>query len=193
VYRKTLLVMLYSHFEGVCKAAFSVYVQSLNAENAALSDVVPALAASGMAEVFRDLRNAERKSPIFRVTAPDDSGLHRYARDREFVERMGEFLKLRLLLDSELIVDTESNLTPVVLQKIMFRLGLDHQTVERWARPIGELLGRRNSVAHGTHRKGVDEKTYAELEGAVFLLVDEIIRAVFEAMVKGVHLRASAA
>jgi hypothetical protein len=193
IYRKSLVVMLYSHFEGFCKAAFAIYVQALNSESLAVQQVNAALVASGFDRLFGDLRNAEKKSDIFRSSAPDDSALHRYARDREFVERLQEFLKLNLVLDSDAIVDTESNLRPVVLQKIMFRLGMDHTAVERWLGAIGQLVGRRNAVAHGVHRKGVDSQSYSELETAVVAVANEIIRTLFEAVVKETHLKPSPA
>ena len=73
VYRKALVVMLYSHFEGFCKTAFSVYVHALNHESLSLRDVTGALAACCLARIFGDLRNPARKSDIFRSSAADDS------------------------------------------------------------------------------------------------------------------------
>lgn len=158
VYRKSLVVMIYSHFEGFCKTAFSAYVKALNLEALLLRDVTSALAACCLARILGDLRNAERKSTTFHSTAPNDARLHRFARDREFLDRIEDFLQRPLVLDPDLIVDTESNLKPVVLQKILFRLGLDHALVDAWRADISQLLGRRNSVAHGDHKGGLDEK-----------------------------------
>jgi hypothetical protein len=193
IYRKSLVVMLYSHFEGFCKAAFAVYVHALNAEGLAVQQVNAALVASAFSRIFGDLRYAEKKSEFFRTSAPDDSGLHRYARDREFVERFDEFLKLHLTLDSDAIVDTESNLRPVVLQKIIFRLGMNHLMVDPWLDAISQLIGRRNAIAHGSSRKGIDAKEYIELELAVMSVIAEITKALFDAAVSGLHLKSSSA
>ena len=97
-----------------------------------------------------------------------------------------------LALDADLIVDTEANLNPVVLQKIMFRLGLDHNLVDAWTNDINQLLGRRNSVAHGDHRTGLQQKSYEILEAAVLGVVDSITRLLFDATVREAHRKAMA-
>lgn len=189
IFRKSLVVMLYSHFEGFCKAAFSTYVTALNAEAPANLVATSALMAASLASVFGDLRHADRKSDAFRASAPDDTALHRYARDREFCERFHQVLGGNVRIEPEAVVDTESNLRPVVLQKILFRLGLDHTAVDAWKGSIGMLLGRRNAIAHGTERAGIDEATYAGLERTVSDVVERVTVMIFNAAATNAHLR----
>jgi hypothetical protein len=86
-------------------------------------------------------------------------------------------------VDADDIVDTESNLKPVVLKKVLYRLGLDPTLADPWERVIHQLLNRRNDVAHGTARGGLDARTLEELEQAVGLVLDELIRAISQAVV----------
>ena len=51
-------------------------------------------------------------SAEFRRDLPNDTKLHRFARDQEFIERVADFI-IRLVNIPEHVVDTESNFNPV--------------------------------------------------------------------------------
>src|SRR5690606_29459620 len=84
--RKGLVVMLYSHFEGATKAILSMYVNRVNGLGLRVEEVVPSISAASLSEVFLALRNPEKKCKEFVRSLPDDSALHRFAREREFIE-----------------------------------------------------------------------------------------------------------
>ncbi|NJO55106.1 MAG: hypothetical protein HC834_00765 [Rhodospirillales bacterium] len=180
--RKALVVMLYAHFEGVAKALFSIYVKEINRLAISLAEAHPALAAAAMAKVFGALRNPSSKCKEFARSLPDDTKLHRYARDREFLEQTADFGARLLHLEPESVVDTESNLKPVVLRKILYRLGFDPAIADSWEGAVHELLRRRNDVAHGTGTRGVDAKEYERLERAVKEVVDALVLALTDAL-----------
>ena len=63
-YRKSLVLILYSHFEGYVKIALQTYIEYLNSLCVLQKDVVPALAASGMHKEFiayENLRFSKRR------------------------------------------------------------------------------------------------------------------------------------
>jgi len=182
VARKALVVMLYAHFEGVTKALFSIYVNALNNLGATISQAHSALAASALRDLFKALRNPNSRCRVFARSLPDDSKLHRYARDREFLERNADFGSRDLSIDTDLVVDTESNLKPVVLRKILYQLGFEPGLVEPWEGAINQLLNRRNDVAHGTARSGLTVDAYAALETAVKEVVDAMVAAISDAI-----------
>ena len=188
--RKALVVMLYAHFEGVCKALLSMYVNRLNSLGLRVDEVVSPVGAASLAEVFSALRDPNKKCAEFARTLPNDTALHRFARDREFVEVAWKVAQRLVRIDADEVVDTESNLKPIVLRKILYRLGLDPDLAEPWEGSIHLLLNRRNDVAHGTARTGLDEKEYTKLEQAVSLIVDGIVKAIFDAMARKVYLAA---
>ena len=86
-----------------------------------------------------------------------------------------------MTIDVDDVVDTESNLEPIVLRKILFRQGLDPELAEPWEGTI-QLLQRRNDVAHGSARVGLTEKDYAKLEQAATLVIDDLVQAVSRAV-----------
>jgi hypothetical protein len=192
VARKALVVMLYAHFEGVTKALLSMYVNRLNALSLRVADVAPSIGAASLSDFFHAMRDANRKCKEFARALPDDTALHRFARDREFVEVAWQVASRTVQINTDDVVDTESNLKPVVLKKILYRLGLDPKLAQPWESVIQQLLKRRNDVAHGTAKSGLDEKDYTSLEQAVHLVVDDIVKAICEAVAKRQYLGSTA-
>lgn len=188
--RKALVVMLYAHFEGVCKALLSMYVNRLNMLGLRVDQVVSPVGAASLAAVFVALRDPNKKCAEFSRALPNDTALHRFARDREFVEVAWKVAQRLVQIDVDEVVDTESNLKPVVLRKILYRLGLDPNLAQPWEGSIHLLLNRRNDVAHGTARAGIDEKEYSTLEQAVSQVVDGIVKAIFDAIARKAYLAA---
>ncbi|MBK8217876.1 MAG: hypothetical protein IPK71_29460 [Myxococcales bacterium] len=190
--RKALVVMLYAHFEGVSKALLSMYVKRINNSGLRVDEVVPPIGAASLAEVFSALRDPNTKCKVFGKQLPDDTALHRFARDREFVEVAWKIAERSVQIDADKVVDAESNLKPVVLKKILFRLGLDPDLAKPWEGTIHCLLNHRNTVAHGTARFGLDAKLFEELERAVWSVVGEIVKAVFDAAAGKAYLTSKA-
>ncbi len=191
VARKALVVMLYAHFEGGAKALLSMYVNRLNALSLRVADVAPSLGAAALSDLFRALRDANAKCKDFAKALPDDTALHRFARDREFVEVAWQIAGRTVQINADDLVDTESNLKPVVLKKILYRLGLDAKLAEPWEGAIHQLLHRRNDIAHGTAKDGLEEQDYTSLERAVTLVVDDLVKAICAAVMKQEYLVSS--
>ena len=89
----------------------------------------------------------------------------------------------------ESVVDTESNLKPVVLRKILFRLGFPYDRFADCEGKINFLLGKRNNIAHGSGKEGLTEKEYSEVEKATFTIMKEIMKLVIEALEKKAYLK----
>ncbi len=130
-YRRSLVLMLYAHFEGFCKFALSLYCTAINRAQVQCDEADYALVAASLSVAFRDLRSPNKKSDIFRRQLPDDAKLHNFAREKEFIERSAELLR-RAVEIPDGAVDMESNLTPLVLSKNLFRLGFNHNACEQW-------------------------------------------------------------
>lgn len=187
-YRRALVLVLYAHFEGFCKFAFDLYRTAINNEQIACHDASPAIAAAGWARLFKELRDPSTKCDDFRHTLPDDSKLHRFARDREFMERTVEFSRLPVTIPDD-FVDTESNLKPVVLRKILYRLGLPYEQFSEHAGKIDRLLRVRNKIGHGEMRSGVTARDYDELRMIVLEIMNAIKRQVLASLQHNHFLR----
>lgn len=175
ILRKGVVLIMYAHFEGLVKTILMIYTKRINELNMPTSSAAHAIAAASMHSLFHDLRNPDKKSTKFKRALPDDAKLHRSARDIEFVARTSEFFSYVIAIDSDDLVDTESNLKPIVLKKIMFRLGLNESIVDSFSGKIDKLLNIRNAIAHGAATNGIKLKDFEELKTDINSLVDLII------------------
>jgi len=142
-FRRAIVLLLYAHFEGFCKFAFLTYIKVINGENLHCKDANFSIAASSLTDYFDALRNPENKTDYFRNALPEDRKLHRFARDKEFIENMQHYDHRPLVIPDD-VVDTESNLKPVVLKKMLFVLGFNHDAFTAIEGNIHLLLRRDN-------------------------------------------------
>ena len=181
LYRKSLVVMLYSHYEGFFKFALLIYVRTINAEGIKCSDANSAIVAGAWHEIFKAMEQGDKKERIFRKPLPGEDSLHRYARRREFVEQLPDFQSTNVTIP-DTTIDTESNLWPEVLQKNLYRVGLQHDIFGSNDGTISKLVNRRNDVAHGSRRDGLTAEKYSEMERAVFRMMDDFMLLIVSAL-----------
>ena len=187
-YRRALVLLLYAHYEGFCKFALTLYVSAINQSGILCGGAEYALAAASLDSLFRDLRNPNKKSDIFRHSLPDDAKLHQFAREREFVERTSELEKLPVRITDD-VVDTESNLTPTVLKKNLYRLGLPHDKFDGHKDDINKLLSIRNGISHGSLKDGVEEPLYRQLRTSTYSIMSDVSTDVMRALFEQAYVR----
>ncbi len=172
-YRKGLVLVLYSHFEGYVKICLQSYVQFINDLKLPRERFVSGLVVAGMHKEFLAYENTDRKCEIFRRKLPDDTALHRYYRRVDFMDSFEEFKETLLSIEDD-IIDTESNLWYIVLQKNLYKVGLPIDTFEQYKKDIDALVNRRNSIAHGSHQAGVTESEFEKWEVQVDKVLTDI-------------------
>lgn len=181
LFRKATVLLIYAHYEGFCKFALTHYVRAVNSSGLECSDAIPAIAAASLSDLFSALRNPGAKCDEFRNELPDDTKLHIFARDREFVTDLRRFLSRPVNIPED-VIDTESNLKPVVLRKNLFRLGFPHDAFATLEGKINLLLNIRNSVAHGNFKLGIPSQTYITIQDASQFVMSAIKRVVMNAI-----------
>ncbi len=180
-FRRALVLILYSHFEGFFKFALELYVDELNKANLSRGEVNSRIATAAMFEIFEALKDPNKKCQEFKKGLPEDSKLHTHARSIEFIESYDTLLKAPLKIPSS-IVDAESNLKPVIIKKNLYRLGFDYKLYEDIHGQVDYLLKLRNNISHGTTKDGIDKKSYESLEGVVMHIIQSIQVHVFNAL-----------
>ena len=175
IYRKSLLVMLYSHFEGLCKSCFLIYVEAINSLHLQRQYVNQNLQAASMNTIFNRYDDKDRKCKVFKRTLPEETKIHSFFRRTDFVIQYNDFLKDIIKLPDE-IIDTESNLWYIVLQKNLFKLGINLDIFKENSKQINNLVNLRNSIAHGNLRKGIQDKDFEEIELSVTCVMNSLIR-----------------
>ncbi|MBU3201738.1 hypothetical protein LL037_08390 [Clostridium estertheticum] len=178
IYRKTLLVMLYSHFEGLCKSCFLIYVEAINSLQLQRQHVNQNLQAASMNTIFNRYDDKDRKCKIFKRSLPEETQIHSFFRRTDFVIQYDDFLKDIVKLPDEL-VDTESNLWYIVLQKNLFKLGIDLDIFKDNSKQINNLVNLRNSIAHGNLKRGLQDKEFEEIEHSVTCVMNNLVRTLY--------------
>jgi hypothetical protein len=87
------------------------------------------------------------------------------------------------------VVDTESNLSPRVLSKVLYRLGFPPDafaTHEGW---VSRLLNHRNDVAHGSAVFGFGEAKYSQIRSVAVAVMDELMKLIMHALETGAYKR----
>ncbi len=189
-YRKTLVVMLYSHFEGFCRIALLVYVKAINRAEFVCHDVNDALAASSLTPLFNAVISGS-KHRLFKLHLPDDTALHFLSRRIDFLSKLPEVLGEPVEIDDEL-VNTGANLKTVILKKNFYQLGLNSDRLDHHRVEVDRLVDDRNAIAHGVRRSGLDEAEYAKLRTSALDVMDTVIGTLIDAIDSGQY-RASRA
>lgn len=180
-FNKSLLLLLYSHYEGFCKSVFSIYIEGINSLTLKCHQVNNPIRASSLQSVFDAYDQLDRKGKIFKKTLPDDSNLHRLCRRTEFIDSLDNFNNLVVKLDVEKVTDVESNLWPHVLKKILYRSGLNTEAFQNEEGELSRLVNKRNAIAHGAQRSGVSSVDFAKYETAVNTTKDKIKNMILNA------------
>lgn len=179
IYRKSLILILYSHYEGFTKIGLGLYVQYINSLHLKISDLNTSLKAAALNNVFEAYDKIDAKSQYFKKSLPDDKVLHRSARRIEFLDKIRHFDEMEAVIPDK-IIDTKSNLSYAILQKNLFQIGLSIDSLKSYEGHISGLLQRRNSIAHGDSKyRGIPFNDYSYLETTHIDLMNKILQEVY--------------
>jgi len=173
--RRSILCLVYAHIEGFVQFSFSLYIDEINKKNLKCSQVKPVIAAATLHKEFLALHNKDKKSKIFNRSLPDDSHLHKLARQVEFVENIASINDHQVIIPDS-YVNTENNVGQQVLEKLLFQVGLEYEDLKDIYSPLNRLLNMRNDISHGKRRAGIDDKEYQEFISCCKLIISGISR-----------------
>ena len=177
-YRKSLVLILYSHMEGYIKIALQTYIKYINAQNLPRKDVISGLMAASMNQEFNAYDNLDKKCAIFRRELPEDNVLHRFCRRVDFLDQLEDFKNEPLIIEDS-VINTESNLRHVVLQKNLYKIGLPVNMFDQYHRDIDALVNRRNSIAHGDSRSGVTSQEFSNWERKIYRVMNDVTMLIY--------------
>jgi hypothetical protein len=170
---------LYAHLEGYIKISLQTYIQYINSQQLSRKDVNTGLMVASMYKEFLAYENLDRKCEIFRRELPDDARLHRLFRRIDFMEKVDDFKEQKLNIDDQ-IINIESNLRYIVLQKNLYKIGLPIDLFNDYQSDIDALVNRRNSIAHGDFKAGVTAQEFSNWETKVFSILSGVTRLLYD-------------
>lgn len=178
---KTLIVMLYAHFEGFVKDSLELYVEYINSTGKELSCFINSIVVASLHKTFNSYEDKNRKCKLFKNDAPVEDYLHTFFRRKEFSDAFTtDYLRLKVKIGSD-VINTKSNLAYRVLQENLYKLGLDYNFFHDRNVEIDRLLNLRNSVAHGSQKEPIDFIEYNKLEKTILKNMEELLVFVYDA------------
>lgn len=195
LFRRSLIVMLYSHYEGFCNFAFQLYVLTINEEKLLRKQVKSCLAIASMHQEFShfesDTYKEDRFRQVFGKKLPNnDLKLLKHSK-RIFMYDCFEDVSSQELFIPDKVVNTESNLWPIVLKKLLYTLGLPENHFVKYEASIKKLIDYRNGISHGQRdfRDGIDEATFHEIENSCNEINKNVIKLVYDSLKNDVYLK----
>jgi hypothetical protein len=187
-FRRSMLLMLYAHYEGFAKLAFEIYRRHLNDSALVGGQVKSVLATCLFQEILRGVRIPESARDFLPDPIKEIKELRPLGLEVEIVERSRLLLETVIEID-EKFISVEDNLWPVVLKKVLFRLGLPHDLFDAHEGSIKNLVNRRNGIGHGAETRGVDLVVYGTMKNAVLEIMDTLQTRIIDAIENKLYLQ----
>jgi hypothetical protein len=177
LYRKSLVLALYAHFEGYFRYSFETYAMAINEAKLEIGKVIEVLFVSSLNKEFISYDDANKwiTSADEELTKNSKKLFNRIELVKNIENSKTTFLRLPLSSnftnkDKTSVVHTESNLKPAVIDKILYSLGI-HQKLGLEVSAFLKLMGlvsdfvkKRNGIAHGDnsaeYKNGLSEKEF---------------------------------
>lgn len=141
---RSLVVMLYAHWEGFIKSSSEIFINYINRQYIKHCDVKNNFAAASLKNIINSLRDTNKYSLITKL----------YAQVIESGENTVEI---------SATVETKSNLKKEIFEEIIHLLGFSFDRYDTSLNFINSLVNDRNSIAHGEFLP-INESKYKEME-----------------------------
>lgn len=176
---KTLIVILYAHFEGFFKDCLEGYVKYLNSLNLKIGDFNDFLIAAALSREFSSFEDMNRKCKELTTVPPAEDFLHKFHRRKELSRIFTSRYLEKILRINDNVINTKSNLKYWVFQENFYILGLDDSDFKNYQKNIDRLVNLRNSVAHGSQKEPIEFDKYLKLEENIIELMEELIKYLY--------------
>ncbi len=163
--------MLYAHYEGFFKFCWTLLLDTIQAEAHPRSELSAPLAKRALVTVFKKLRGDT-----------SDENLWQFGTSNFHTE-------LQHLATFPEEVDTQSNLWPKLAQAINASVGIKCPLLDHHDAELGQLVGRRNKIAHGEKLEISDLGQFQRFEHAAMVVMHELAIAVVECLEQKSYLR----
>jgi hypothetical protein len=163
--------LLYAHYEGFSKFCWELLLSHVATLSLRPNDLIEPLALRAMRATFAKLRGDTSDASLWEFGSTDFA---RYCS-----------MPASLPVD----VDTKSNLWPSIAAGINESLGLKCQLLDQHKTELGQLVGRRNEIAHGQKLEIASLAQFQQFENSALLVMHELAIAVVDALDAQAYLR----
>ena len=167
---RSLLGLLYAHYEGFCKFAWDLYLKELRNAQIKRKDCRDELAIFSLQDKFKQLKKDLSSKNLWKFGKTEFQII---------LEEMLEFPEIKI----------NKNLHPNVFQETSNQIGLNCQLVEQYQIEIKTLVARRNEIAHGKPNIIRNLDDYKKYENAVVEVMHELAVLIIDCLDKKLYLK----
>lgn len=190
--RRSTICLYYAHIEGFISFVFSHYVNAINSWEPRAKDVIDEIKAAGYHACLMKL-TSNKKHPIFKGVLPNDEHLHMLARQIEFFSDIVPLWEDAVINIDDKFINTENNVGREVLQKLLYKVGLDYYRVHAGLYSnLARLLNIRNDIAHGANLNPIKEADFNSYYECTKNIILELEKIITEAYTNGRFLTSTA-
>jgi hypothetical protein len=161
---RSLVVLLYAHYEGFCKFAWDLYLDTIEQEKVKRHECCEEIIKLSLRKKFKELGGDLSSKSIWDF----------------FTKNLPEFLTEEV--EFKIHLETESNLWPNLLKANSTDAGLACLMADSNQILLKTLVGRRNNIAHGQKEIIADLAEYEKYERAAFEAMIELGLSVVECL-----------
>lgn len=172
---KSIILLLYAHWEGYIKKTSRVYLKYIIENKIKVSDLTENFKAVALKGLSKEVFTSKESLSL----ANELTLIKRYSLIKDYT--IDKLIKIDLEIEKDKsIVDTQDNLNPAVFKNILEIIGLNYnnQYEIRKSHLENDLLAYRNSIGHGN--KKLSKGTEFDLEIMTIKKLREIIFSIIE-------------
>ncbi|MBF0339641.1 MAG: hypothetical protein HQL95_01595 [Magnetococcales bacterium] len=162
---RSLVVLLYAHFEGYCKFLWDLYLSVIEKSNTKRSKLIDEVAILSLSSTIKDVRN-KSEDDIYNLLINNSSNL----------------LNSPVKFESKLTAD--SNLKSHIYKENNRKINIKTETIDEHEKIINNLVGRRNEIAHGERNPIKNINDYKKYEHSVQIVMHDLAVKILDAIEK---------
>ena len=203
IFRKTQILVLYAHYEGFFRFAFTEYANYINSIDVKLHEALDIFLVSSLYKTFEDYDD-KNNWLIKSKEGDDDKFLDKIKNRVLFVDKLKKGIEDDIVSlpvgdfrEKKGLTHTKSNLDTETAQNILYRLGLDvnlgfyNKDFMEMMGKISQLIKDRHKIAHGdpSMKDGISADVYIKYEELLLSILLKIKDVVSLAIKQKAYLK----
>lgn len=179
--RRASICLYYAHIEGFVYFIFTHYINAINMLVLPAKNVINEIKAANYHKNLSGLLS-NKKHPLFKKPFPEDQALHTLFRQAEFLSEILPSWNQAIINIDDSFIDTENNVGKEVLQKLLYKVGLNYQAIDQnLCSDLARLLRIRNDIAHGSNLSIIKDDDFENYYVCVTTIISKLRNIIIDA------------
>ncbi len=179
--KRASICLYYAHIEGFVYFVFTHYINAINMLRVPAANAINEIKAANYHKNLSGLLS-NKKHPLFRKPFPEDQALHTLFRQAEFLSEILPSWNQAIIDIDDSFIDTENNVGKEVLQKLLYKVGLNYQAIDQsLCSDLARLLRIRNDIAHGSNLSIIKDDDFGKYYECATEIISKLKNIIIDA------------